>query len=145
MSEDAAEREFADEGDMPSKGRQASTGVETFKLVAWDRNVLIMSLIGGESASSRAIDEVSRKWGEYADGVPRKAVGMPGYSSSASWGESSVRGESIFCPRRRARGSGTGVGRSGEPGKDIAMVVVEVDTLIAGRGRDGASATAALD
>jgi hypothetical protein len=100
--------------------------------------------MGRDLASSCAVDEVNWKWGEYADGVPRKAVGMPGYSSSARFGEYSVRGLSIFCPRRVARGSGAGVGHSGEPGKDIAMVVVEVDTLMAGRGRDGES-TAAFD
>jgi hypothetical protein len=38
-----------------------------------------------------------------------------------------------------ARDSGGGVGRSGEPGKAIEMVAVDVDTLIAGRGRDGSS------
>jgi len=103
-----------------------------------------MSLMGSDLSSSCADDEVIWKWGEYADGVPRKAVGMPGYSSSTRWGEHRARGESIFFPRRMARGSGAGAGLSGEPGKVIAMVAVEVDTLIAGRGRDGAS-TAALD
>jgi hypothetical protein len=143
-SEDAAESEFTDDGGMSNREVQASTGVETFKLAAWDRNALIMSLMGRDSASSCAIDDRNWKWGEYADGVPRNAVGIPGYSSSTRFGEHSVRGVSIFCPRRIARGSGAGVGPSGEPGKDIAIVVVEVDTLIAGRGRDGES-TAALD
>jgi len=95
--------------------------------------------MGLDLALSGAIDEVKWKLGEYADGVPRKAVGMPGYSSSARCGECTLRGASIFWPRRMERGSGVGVRRSGEPRKDIAMVVVDVDTLIVGKGRDGSS------
>jgi len=95
--------------------------------------------MGIDVALTCAIDEVKWKWGEYADGVPRKAVGMPGYSSAGRCAECTLRGASIFCPRRMARRSAVGVGRSGEPGKDIEMVAVDVDTLIAGRGRDGSS------
>jgi hypothetical protein len=99
-----------------------------------------MSPIEIDLASSCAIDEVRWKWGRYADGVPRKAVGIPGYSSAARCGECTVRGESIFWPRRTARGSGAAsAGPSGESGKDIAIVAVDVDTLIVGKGGDESS------
>lgn len=138
MSEDEAESELAEDGGMSNIGVQASVGDETFRLAACDRNALIMSPMEIDLASSCSIDEVRWKWGWYADGVPRNAVGIPGYSSAACCGECTVRGASIFWPRRTARGSGAAsAGPSGEPGKDIAIVAVDVDTLMVGSCGDG--------
>jgi hypothetical protein len=74
----SADNELFEGGGLSNRGSPASAGNEGLKSATWDRSVLIMSPTARDLVSDRAFNEGNWKWGECADGVPRKAVGILG-------------------------------------------------------------------